>query len=99
MVYIWRGSSYFSMMLLSTILLYTIWHSDASASSERKSFLDILGLSERVVGGKPVGEGQFPWIVFIQANHKYKNNTQTSNICGGSLIHARLVYASFCILY
>ena len=86
-----RSSSYYSMMLLSIILLCSISHSDASFS-ERKSFLDILGLSERVVGGKPVADDMFPWIVFIQANHKYKNNTQTSNLCGGSLIHARLVW-------
>ena len=77
------------------LVISAIFNSTVSGQPERsspvKSFLERLGLSQRVVGGKPVAKGAFPWVVFIQANHKYKNNTQTSNLCGGSLIHSRYV--------
>ena len=64
--------------------------------SPSKTFFEVVGLSERVVGGKPVSQGMFPWIVFIQANHKYKNNTQTSNLCGVSLMQERYAILVIC---
>ena len=53
--------------------------------------MDTLHLSsrQRVVGGLTAKHGQFPWAVFIHANHKFVNNSHTSNLCGGSLIHPR----------
>ena len=80
------------LWLLASIIIFA---DPASAKqlkrSQAKSFFEIFRLKalERVVGGTIVKDGLFPWIVFIQANHKFRNNTQTSNLCGGSLIHPR----------
>ena len=82
----------FGCAILLLLVLNTIHYCDGEEDDLKvysRSFLDLFGLSERVVGGTAVTDGMFPWIVFIQANHKYKNKTQTSNLCGGSLIHSR----------
>lgn len=76
-------------------MLITCTRCQRESVSAAKTFFEALGLSERVVGGRPVAGGMFPWVVYIQANHKYKNNTQTSNLCGGSLIHERYIMVEF----
>lgn len=87
------------IFLVCCVLLTTaVAMSDEERKSEHNRFLELMGIKQRVVGGTITRNGQFPWMVFIHANHKFHNDTHTSNLCGGSLIHPRWVLtAAHCL--
>ena len=78
-------------MAIIRALFYLLMTAGVFGRRSLHSFKDLRHLpsSERVVGGVAAKHGQFPWAVFIHAKHRFANNSDASNLCGGSLIHPR----------